>query len=480
MSNLPTDQSPVGQDLRKLRLLVAIASHGQKNLELLKRIVRNYRSMALDLDIVVLSESPKELGHEARVMVGLPAKNPWTLPFAHKKVFAENLEQYDLFIYSEDDMEVTRENLQAFLRVQNVLQPDEIAGFIRYENDPQQTRFLPDVLGTYHWKLGSARRRGDRWFAEFTNEHAGFYILTQAQLRRAIASGGFLQAPHDGRYGLPETAATDPYTSCGFRKVVCISELDDFLIHHASNRYVGQVGLALAAFKEQIQTLLQIYNGTHPASTLCSTESKFLHGKWSKGYYEKPCPELLSLVPADAKTILSVGCGWGAAEAALKQRGAEVVALPLDSVIGAEAARRGIDVVYGTFEECLEKLGARQFDCVIISHLLHLQSDPKSIFERCCRFVREGGTLLAAGPNFSRLPTLINRRLGRGDYWKLRRYEDGGINVCAPRTFRKVAKNAGFNSMVVRWVAHKPVAKIRAPMGCLTAQEWILRVRRTG
>ena len=149
MSNFPTDQSPVGQDLGKLRLLVAIASHGQKNLELLKRIVQNYRSMALDLDIVVLSESPKELGHEARVMVGLPAKNPWTLPFAHKKVFAENLEQYDLFIYSEDDMEVTRENLRHFCACKMFLSRMKSPAFIRYENDPQQTRFLPDVLGTY-------------------------------------------------------------------------------------------------------------------------------------------------------------------------------------------------------------------------------------------------------------------------------------------------------------------------------------------
>ena len=60
------------------------------------------------------------------------------------------------------------------------------------------------------------------------------------------------------------TAATDPYTNCGFRKVVCISSLEDFLIHHLSNRYVNQFGISLPAYQEQVQTLIEIRDGVHP------------------------------------------------------------------------------------------------------------------------------------------------------------------------------------------------------------------------
>ena len=54
-----------------------------------------------------------------------------------------------------------------------------------------------------------------------------------------------------------ETAATDPYTSCGLRKMICISHLEQFLIHHMSNRYSGQMGLLLSPFEEQLETFRQ-------------------------------------------------------------------------------------------------------------------------------------------------------------------------------------------------------------------------------
>ena len=182
--------------------------------------------MSLEVDVVVLSDAPKEIGVGARVEVGLPSSNPWSLPFAHKPLFAQNVDEYDLFIYSEDDIEVTEGNIDAFLRWTPQLADDEIAGFLRYEVDASGARSLPDVHGRFHWDPESVRRRGAGVFAEFTNEHAAFYILTRQQLKRAIASGGFLRDPGKGKYDMLCSAATDPYTNCGFRKVLCVSEID--------------------------------------------------------------------------------------------------------------------------------------------------------------------------------------------------------------------------------------------------------------
>jgi len=316
------------QKTGRLRLLVVIASYGQKNLPFLKQIIQTYQNMTMEVDLIVVSESPKELGSGVKVVVGLPSGNPWSLPFAHKAIFAENVERYDLFVYTEDDIEVAEGQIQAFLRATAAMGPDEIPGYLRYETGQDETKLLTDVHGSFCWKPESARHRGEYTIAEFTNEHAGFYILTQAQLRQAIASGGFLKKPYEGRYGLPETAATDPYTCCGFRKVICISVLEDFLIRHMSNLYVNRHGVPLSRFKKQVQTLIDIGNGTHPVSTLCKVESKMPHLDWSKHYYEAPSEAFLKMVPEDAKQILSIGCGWGATENRLKQRGAEVTALP--------------------------------------------------------------------------------------------------------------------------------------------------------
>jgi 2-polyprenyl-3-methyl-5-hydroxy-6-metoxy-1,4-benzoquinol methylase len=475
--------TPPSQNGGRLRLLVTIASFGDKNLGLLKKVIQDYRNMPMDVDVVVLSNNPRDLGEGVKVLVGLPTEDPWSLPFAHKPVLAENADRYDLFIYTEDDMAVTERNLQAFLAATPHLAPTEIAGFLRYEVDPAGGWSFPDAHGSYHWKLETVERRGGYTIAEFNNEHAAFFILTQSQLKQAIASGGFLRSPCKGRYDLACTAATDPYTNCGFRKVVCISALDDFLIHHMSNRYVGKLGPSLSVFKEQVAALMNIRNNGHRTEVLCPTEARVLPGNWSKQYYEQPRGDVLDLVPADAKTVLSIGCGWGATEARLKERGAAVTALALDPVIGAAAALPGIEVIHGTLSEGLETLAKRKFDCVLVTNLLHFQSDPKAVVSSCCRLVRDGGALVMSGPNFDRIPVFVKRTVGIGDYRKLRVFDEGGISVCGPGTLTGSIKRAGLQIAAVRWVNDPPVipngAAISPPrLGPLTARSWVLQARR--
>ena len=472
---------PLEQNGRTLRLLVAIASFGEKNLEFLRRITRQYRRMTMSVDVVVVSEAPKDLDHDIKVVVGLPSRNPWSLPFAHKKIFADNLDSYDLFAYSEDDMDVTEEHIRAFLRVSPALASDEITGFLRYEVGQSGNMSLPDVQGTYHWKPETVRRRGRYTVAEFSNEHAAFYLLTQAQLRRAIASGGFLRPPYESSYDMLCTAATDPYTSCGFRKVICISSLQDFLIHHLSNRYSGQLGTPLAAVQDQIQALINVADGLHPASTLVQFESKLLHRRWEKSFYEKPCHGLLALVPTEAKRILSVGCGSGEMEVALKNRGAEVTALPLDSVIGVAAERRGIEVVYGTFDQCLNSLESRSFDCVLISDLLHLLPEPGPLLEGVRQLVGNNRTIVVSGPNFEFYKIFIKRVVGLGGLGRLKDFDRSGIKVCGPSTVRRILEQTGFRIETTQWfdsVAGRDRASSPTRFGRWIRECWGIVARR--
>jgi SAM-dependent methyltransferase len=469
-------------DHQKLRVLVAICSYGERNLQFLKQIIQRYRSMPMHIDVVVLSESPKDLGSSVKVVVGLPSKDPWSLPFAHKRIFAEKMERYDLFIYSEDDIQISESNIAAFLRATPSLAPDEIAGFLLYERDDAGTVWLPGIWAHFHWKPHSVRRRGAYTVAEFTNDHSASYVLTQEQLHRAIASGGFLREPYAGRYDLLCTAATDPYTSCGFRKVICISHLEDFLAHHTPNRYIDISYLSLPLLKEQVQTLLDILAGLHPATVLCEQEREFWNGWWQKPYYERPREALLEIVPHNAKTILSIGSGWGATELRLQQRSVRVTALPLDSVVGAALARRDIEVIYGTWEDCLRTLDGRTFDCVLMTDLLHLQENPRRTLEQCFPFVRRGGCLLLGGPNFDRFPWWIKRTFGRSEFRKLRSFAMSGISLCSPTSLRKILKNAGLQVTGLRWLNHtihrgRP-GGITVDLASLTAREWLLQAQR--
>ena len=233
--------SPVWRTVMKI--LVAIANFGTKNAMYLEKLLDEYRSMArFSVDIVVFSNIPKDLGPDVEVIVGLPTKDPWSLPFGHKALFAERMQQYDLFIYSEDDTLITERNIDAFVKMTKILPEKYIAGFLRYEISEKGRKYYNDFHNHFHWDPNSVLTIGEYIFAYYTNEHSACFILTQGQLQKAINSGGFLLPPRKGRYDMLVTAATDPYTQCGLKKLICISHLDDFCIHHLPNVYIGKIG----------------------------------------------------------------------------------------------------------------------------------------------------------------------------------------------------------------------------------------------
>ena len=273
--------------------------------------------------------------------------------------------------YSEDDIEFKEEHVRAFFELTPHLHSDEIAGFLRYEVNSSGRWTFPDVHGNFHWKPESVRRRGENLIAEFTNEHAASYMLTREQLKRVVASGGYLREPYEGRYEMRESAATDPYTGCGFRKVLCVSNIEGFSVHHLSDRYVDQWCVSLETIRSNCVPMKRL-SREDCHRPLLPTETRFTRGQWSKNYYEPADEHLIRQIPVSARTVLSVGCGWGALEGRLQDDGMAVTALPLDAVIGASAAERGVEVVHGPLDVSAEKLKGRRFDCVVISNVLHL------------------------------------------------------------------------------------------------------------
>lgn len=425
-----------------MKILTAIANYGIKNKDYLNTLLREYHSMHYDIDIIVLSDIPKEVGNGVEIVVGLPAKNPWSLPFSHKKIFAERVNNYDLFIYTEDDILITEKNIKAFLEAVQILPKDEIPGFMRFEvdfsNQGDAASWFPDVHGHFHWMPDSVKAREGYIFASFTNEHSACYMLTKEQLKKAIESGGFVVGPHEGRYDLLCTAATDPYTQCGFTKVICISRLDDFLVHHLSNKHAGKVGLRSDDFKKQVETLLL---NNKDRKQLIKTETK-----WSKSYYEPRRDDILSLIPNEAKDVLSVGCSIGLTEAALVEKGIRVVGVPLDSVIAVCAESKGIKVTIPDFDESIKTLSNKRFDCIIFSEILQSVSNPVEVLSRYSRLLASDGVIIIGVPNFSyfkRWKDLLSNRFSKRDF------DRSGFHFTTEKTIRGWLKEAGIKDIYV-------------------------------
>ena len=99
--------------------------------------------------------------------------------------------------------------------------------------------------------------------------------------------------------------------------------------------------------------------------------------------------------------------------------------------------------MYGSWTDCLEKLEGAKFDCIIVTNLLHLQANLNQLVRSCSQLVGANGSLIVSGPNFNRLPWLIKRVGGIGDFGKLRSFKLSGISLCGPGTLTHAIEEAG-------------------------------------
>ncbi len=429
-----------------MRILVAIANHGTKNRVFLDRLLAEYRRMPHEVHVVVLSDAPKDdLGDDVEVAVGAPTGNPWSLPFAHRPIFAERVDDYDLFLYSEDDTLFTPRNLAAYLEVKDSLGPDQVVGFLRYERYPDGRVSYCGVHFHYHWEPDSAFEAGGEVFARFTNEHSALYVLDQAQLKRCIASGEYLIPAHEGRYDMLVSAATDPYTRCGLQRVICVSRVDDFLLHHLPDIYLGRIGVDAPDVEVQLDALRGTLDGSTPKGTLFDGTIRLdvREGYWNKRYYEKPRPELAKRHGRAGQRVLSVGVGSGQLEADWIAAGAQVTGIPMDSVIGAMAERAGIELVSPDLDAALGELAGRQFDVILLAFVLEHLEDPVAWLRKLGPLLRPSGKLLAISLN---QPGRVTRARSRGEDHPLpkpRPFGESGIHYTDAKVVRSWMRAAG-------------------------------------
>lgn len=193
-----------------MKLKVAISNYGTSQISYLNQVVAEYLHFSkYTVDLTVYSTVPVDHPHRlVCTSVGLG------LPFSCRDDMAKDIEKHDIFLFSENDMLITEDNIDAFLEHQSRLPGDQVSGFYRYElNDG--VKLLLDLNPFWGTVVVDTFERD----FSVINQHQGSWLLTRAQLKHCIESGQFLVAPHRGPYGILEQGASDPYTNCGLTKV---------------------------------------------------------------------------------------------------------------------------------------------------------------------------------------------------------------------------------------------------------------------
>lgn len=436
-------------DRQSPSILVAIASYGTKQDHFLERLLAVYRALPMRVRVVILSNQEKP-ATGTEVLVGLPSPDPYSLPFAHRKLFAENADNYDYFIYSEDDTLLTEQHLQAFLAAQPLLQEDEIVGFIRSETDPSGAKFITSIHHHFRWRTDSLVERGGEIFARLSNEHSGCFIVSKAQLRRALDSGGFMVAPHAETYGMLESAASDLYTQCGLRRLVCLSRIEDFIVPHLPNKYYSFLGITLDELRTQVATLLDLHRNGGWTGLLHEPQSGAHGYRWSHNLYEAGDSDLSSAIGSTPQRVLSIAAGSGLTEQLLAKNGHTVRAIPLDAVFGGMLEQRGIRVSVGPLREALAALGQETFDVVLVRGYLQLLREPAPFLAAVSARLAPNGRLIASVPNTGDFAEWVrDQRAGRRRGWP-GSWEEVGVHGINPAKIRRWCKAAGLTEIEVR------------------------------
>jgi hypothetical protein len=246
---------------KALQILAVLVNFGDEQINYLEQVVKELKNFKkYKVTIIVNSNIPLTIEGVDKVNV-LKLDDYQLLPLTCRKVIWENRCDYDIFIYGENDHLFLEKHIDNHLKYSMILPNNRIAGLIQYEED-YSGKYFPGYHLDFEWNFNSVEIYEGKKFAYFSNLHQATFILTKDQLmkvgkkikfedlvfdtelkliskikRRVQKYFGF-KSERINSYSVKCKVNTDIYRYGGMKKMICISEFEDNLIHHLPNLYI--------------------------------------------------------------------------------------------------------------------------------------------------------------------------------------------------------------------------------------------------
>jgi len=222
-----------------MNILAVIVNYGTEQLNFLQQVVNELKSFKkYKVTVVVHSNIPlDDLQNIDHVNV-IELENYQLLPMTCRQTINQESDNFDLFIFSENDHLWKERHIDKYIEYSKVLPENRIPGLIQYEED-ETGRYYPAYHAYYDWDYNSVEEYGGKKFAHFTNVHQASFIISKEVLNRIKETRDFNQFFGQDQYSVKCKTNTDIYLHSGMKKVICISEFEDNLIHHLPNIYIN-------------------------------------------------------------------------------------------------------------------------------------------------------------------------------------------------------------------------------------------------
>lgn len=257
-----------------MKILVTIPNFGTHQRQYLQKVIDGFKSYdaQYSIDIVVHTNVDIQIDGIEQVIIH-HLDNWWKLPFIARQTIVDRCNDYDLYIFNENDQLITQENIETLLKINKVLPKPYLVGFVQYEAE-DNCKYFPAFHFPFKWIKNSDISFYDYTFARHQNCHQASFVLTHEQLAIAMKNLNFNKDNRVSRYNDPERVGTDIYHCSGFTKLICISHFDKLIIHHLPDKY-----LAFGENEQVVELAIKSFLDRHKQRGVCHNKIQMIiHG----------------------------------------------------------------------------------------------------------------------------------------------------------------------------------------------------------
>ena len=220
-------------------ILAVLVNYGEEQLHYLQQVVNELKSFKkYKVTIFVNSNIPLDMIKGIDYVNVIQLDDYQLLPLTCKQVIWNYKDDFDVFLFGENDHLFQEHHIDKYLEYTSILPKNRIAGLIQYEEN-ETGKYYPAYHAHYDWDYNSVEQYDGRKFAHFTNIHQATFILTKSQLLNIGEMYDFTTFFGKSHYSVKCKVNTDIYQFCEMKKMICISEFEDNLIHHLPNIYIN-------------------------------------------------------------------------------------------------------------------------------------------------------------------------------------------------------------------------------------------------